>query len=186
MTITLQTTLAMGFTVAANVALAIVDELREGALEGIVIGILVGAIVMPMVQAPDTMLRTAFFAIMAAVGMSVYQLARIGQATGAEMGTILSAFSGPYTDAVGAMMREGIIWVLYSMLAGALIGAVSLVPDKVIKGGIVGLFMGVAVGAGLRVVFFELNVTLTPILLRIMIAALTWALFTVVVGGSDE
>lgn len=177
---------AVDYSVAAEVAMTIVDELVDGALEGIVVGILVGALVMPMVQAPDTMLRTAFFAIMAAVGMSVFQLARIGQTTGAEMGTILSAFSGPYTDAVGAMMREGIVLVLYSMLGGGLIGAISLVPDKVIKGGIVGLFMGIAVGAGLRVIFFELNVTLSPLVLRIMMAALTWALFTIVVGGSDD
>lgn len=176
----------LNHVVAANVSFALVDQLIDGALIGILIGILVGALIMPMMQTPDTMLRTVLFAILAATGMSIYQLARIGRATGERINTILSAFMGPYTDALGEMMLDGVIWVLYAMLAGALIGVGSQVPDRVIKGGLIGLFMGAAVGAVLRAVLGEINVSLSPTIFRLAVAALTWALFTVVVGGSEN
>jgi len=172
-------------SVMAGVNLAIVDELLSGALSGIPIGILVGAIVMPMMQAPDTMLRSVAFAILAAVGMSLFQLSLIGRATGERMGTILSAFTGPYTDQLGSMIFDGIIWALYAMLAGALIGMATQVPDKVIKGGIVGMFLGVAVGAGLQAVLSELGYDFGPIIFRILTAGVTWALFTALIGGED-
>jgi hypothetical protein len=177
---------AINNSIAASVRLAVVDDLLEGALAGIVIGILVGAIVMPMVQAPDAIGRGLFFTILAAVGMSLYQLARIGTATGEQLGTILSAFTGPYTDALGEMMLEGIVLVLYSMLAGALVGVGSVVPDQVMKGGLVGLFLGAAVGALFQVVLGEFGVRLNPTLFRISIAAITWALFTAIVGGKED
>ncbi len=177
---------AISNSVATSVHFAVIDELMAGALAGIAIGILVGAIVMPMVQAPDTIGRALFFTIMAAVGMSLYQLARIGTATGERLGTILSAFAGPYTGELGSLIFDGVIWVLYAMLAGALIGMVSLVPDQVIRGGIVGLFLGIAVGALLRVVLLEFGIDPNPTVFRIMIAGVTWALFTAIVGGKDE
>lgn len=177
---------AIGSSVAANVNFAVIDELMAGALAGIAIGILVGAIVMPMIQAPDTIGRALFFTIMAAVAMSLYQLARIGTATGERLGTILSAFAGPYTSTLGSLILDGVIWVLYAMLAGALVGMVSLVPDQVIRGGIVGLFLGIAVGALLRVVLLEFGVELNPTVFRIVIAGVTWALFTAIVGGREQ
>jgi hypothetical protein len=171
--------------VAANVSFALIDQLIDGALIGLAIGILVGALVMPMVQTPDTMLRTVLFAILAAVGMSIFQLARIGRATGERLGTILSAFMGPYTDTLGETILDGVIWVLYAMLGGALIGVGSQVPDRVIKGGLIGLFIGGAVGAALQAILGEINVALSPTIFRITVAVLTWALFTVVVGGEN-
>jgi hypothetical protein len=177
---------AMNNSIAANVMMALVDEIMSGAIEGIVIGVLVGAIVMPMVQAPDTMLRAIVAAIFAGLGMSLIQLARIGRATGERLGTILRSFAGPYTGGLGAMILDGIIWVFYAMFAGALIGAVTVVPDKVIKGGLVGLLIGAIVGAGLRVLLSELGYSLNLTVTRIVIAALTWALFTVIIGGDKD
>jgi hypothetical protein len=172
-------------TVLAAVSFALVDVLLDGAQAGFVIGIAVGAVVMPMVQAPDTMLRAAVLSILAAVGTAIYHLARIGAVTGEQMSGIINALNGPYTDVVGAMMLNGIIWTLYAMLGGAIVGLASQVPNQVLKGGLLGLVLGAAVGALLRVVLVEFNIVLGPLLFRIAVAAVTWGLFTSVVGGKD-
>lgn len=172
-------------TVMAAVSLALADVLLDGAKAGFVIGIAVGAVVMPMIQAPDTMLRAAVLSILGAVGMAVFQLARIGAATGEQMSGIISALNGPYTNVVGGMILNAFIWTLYTMLAGAIIGLMTQVPNQVLKGGLIGLVLGAIVGAGLRVVMVEYNIALSPILFRIAIAAITWALFTSIVGGKE-
>lgn len=172
-------------TVMASISMTIVDELIQGALAGIVIGLFVGAIVMPVLQAPDSMLRGIIFAIFAALGMALFQLARVAQVTGHGMGTVLGSFAGPYTGNLGSMIWNGIVWVLYSLLAGAIVGVGSVVPDKVLKGGLVGMFLGAFVSAALRILFQEMGIVLNITLTRIMIAALTWALFTTLVSGKD-
>ena len=153
---------AMNNTVMASISMDLVDDLIAGVLPGIVIGIFVGALLLPMITATDTILRSIAFGIFGAVGMSLFQLARIGRATGERLGTILAAFTGPYTNNLGGMIRDGIVWVFYAMFAGALIGMVTQVPDKVIKGGIVGLFLGGFVGAGLHALLVEFNIAFAP------------------------
>ncbi len=178
---------AVNNSIMASIAYAFVDDLINGALLGIVIGIVVGAIVMPMVKAPDTMLRSVVFAILAAVGMAVFQLARIARATGEKLGTVLGAFFSPSAGNLGGMIIEGLEFTLYAMLAGALVGVTSQVPDKVIKGGVVGLFLGAAVGAGLNAIFRQYRIPLgvDSFYFRLMVAGITWALFTVIVGGDE-
>jgi hypothetical protein len=176
---------AINNTVMAAVSLALIDVILDGALSGIAIGIAVGAVLMPMLQAPDTMLRAAVLAILGAVAMAVYQLARIGAVTGEQMADIVTAFRGPYTSIVGAMILDGFIWTLYAMLGGAIVGLVTQVPNEVLKGGLLGLALGILVGALLRVVFVEFNVSLSPIIFQLMVAAITWAMFTSIVGGKD-
>ncbi len=175
----------MNNTIAASVSMTIVDDLIQGALAGIVIGLFVGAIVMPVLQAPDSMLRGIVFAIFAGLAMALFQLFRVGQVTGHGMGTVLGAFGGPYTGNLGSMIWKGITWVLYALLGGAIVGVGSVVPDQVIKGGLLGMILGAVVSAALRILFKEMGIVLSVTLTQIMIAALTWALFTTLISGKD-
>ncbi|RMG89783.1 MAG: hypothetical protein D6706_20700 [Chloroflexi bacterium] len=165
-----------------TVLLAVSDDLLRGALLGVVSGLIVGAIFLPMMQTPDALGRGLLLGILAALVVSVIELARIGQVTGASLGSILRAFQGPYNTILGQMILQGVTRVIYALAGGAAIGVASLVPGDVIKGALLGLLMGAVIGGLLYALLVELNIFLSVSLFRILVGFVVWALVTSLVS----
>lgn len=161
-------------------AQTIVDELLAGAVDGVIAGLIVGALVWPIMQAPDALGRVILFGIIGGLIMLLYQAARISVVTGSSLGSIINAFNT--NTELGNMIFQGGIWVLVTMLAAAVIGALSLVPGEVLKGGLAGLFIGALIGALLGLGLQELDVSLNLTIFRVAVGLLTWGVFTAVSG----
>ena len=95
----------VSFGIVASIMLAVWTDLASGALDGIIAGLIVGAIVIPLIQTPDALGRALLVGLLLGLGMAVYQLLRVGQVTGASLGSIINSLDGATGTVVGQMMK---------------------------------------------------------------------------------
>lgn len=164
--------------ILASVMLALTDVAIRGALNGIVAGLIVGAVVWPIMQFPDAMGRVLILALIFAIGMILFELARISQLTGSTFSSILGAFQDFSTStAIGAMILQAAYRILIAMLIAAIIGVGSIAPGKVIIGALIGLFLGLLGGALLAVLADQLGFALPTLLFQVLVGLLAWGIF---------
>ena len=130
--------------IVSSILLNVFTDLLPGALSGLVAGLVVGAIILPLMQVPDALGRALLIGAIFGVLMAGYQMVQILSVTGGSMGSIMEALDGPL---VGQVILNGIVYVLYAILAGCLIGVFLTVPGIAIKGGLIGMVIGVILGA---------------------------------------
>jgi hypothetical protein len=116
------------------------------------------------------------------LGMAIYQIVRVSTVTGSSLGSILNSLDGAQGTVVGSMILQGAIYTLYAVLAGATIGVLLTVPDKALKGAIVGVLFGAIVGAIFKWLLSEIGIVLNPTLFRILTGALIFGLLTAIVS----
>lgn len=153
-----------------------------GALAGVLAGVVVGAVVWPIVQAPDTLGRGILLALLFGLGMAIFELARISVVTGASLGSIINAFQGATGTLLGQMILDGGVRVLIAFFVGAVLGVGMVVPQEVIKGGLIGLLLGTVSGAILQAVLGELEISLGRVLFSLVVGLTTWG-FLAAIGG---
>lgn len=175
-------TLTILLTVVTVVSAALIDNVIASAITGVVIGVAVGALVLPMIQEPDTMLRGILLGVFAALVMVVYQVFRISQITGSSMGSILDAFQGSDQNILGPMILNAFVMVLLATLIGMIVGVTTVVPDKVIKGSIIGLFVGAILAVALTLLLNWANFIVNIIIFRIVVGVLTWGVMSSIVS----
>ncbi len=162
----------------------LIQFLLTGALAGFLAGALTGAIVVPVVQAPDTLSRGLLVGILLALGMAIFELSRISVVTGTSLGSILGAFQGGLSGVVGEQIYVGTGRVLLAFLVGVIIGLLSAVPDKVLRGALFGVFMGAVLGGILQIIMKQFNLPYAfenaPLIFRIAVGLLTWGIMTAV------
>jgi len=165
---------------AIAAASTLTDTLMQGAIQGLFAGALAGAIVVPALNSPDTGGRGLFFGVMLAIGVALYELVfEILPVTGSSAG---SAING----AVGQALLEAGAYVIAAFFIGTVIGFLTLVPGDVIKGAMMGLFVGAASGAILLLLMNQYNIVLSPFFFQGLVGLITGALFMSITGGSDE
>ncbi|MFQ5420157.1 MAG: hypothetical protein ACE5EY_07320 [Anaerolineae bacterium] len=175
-------TLTILQTILTAVSVALIDNLIAAAITGLIIGMGVGALVMPMIQDPDTMIRGILVGVFGALAMSVYQVYRISQITGSSMGSILDAFQGSQQNVLGPMILNGFLMVLLAIFIGMIIGTATAVPDKVIKGGIIGLFVGAALSVLLTLILDWVDLSFSQTIYRIIVGVLSWGVMSSIVS----
>ncbi len=158
----------------------IAAQLLSGAGEGIVIGLVVGAIVWAIMQAPDTLGRALLFGIFLGIIVVIWEFARIGAVVGGSMGSIINSLNE--NPIIGGMIMQAGIRTVAAMLIGAAIGVGSLVPQLMIKGAIIGLFLGALAGAALRGVFDYFNISLSRTMFQGAVVVVTWGLLVTFSG----
>ena len=173
---------AFGIGIVAAVMLNTLTDLSTGAISGLIAGVVVGAIIVPLIQVPDALGRALLLAALLGLGMAGYQLVRVLSVTGGSMGQILDGINTP---AVGQLILDGVFYILYALLAGALIGVFITVPDKALKGGLVGLLFGAVMGAVLYWLLDYFGIFLEPPLFRLLMGFLIFGLLTAVTGGKS-
>ena len=169
--------LSMG--IAASIMLNLLTDLSTGALSGLVAGLVIGAIIVPLMQVPDALGRALLVGALFGLGMIGYQLVRIIAVTGGSMGSILDALDGPV---VGSMILNAILYIVYAILAGALIGVFTTVPGMAIKGGLVGMLLGAVLGAGLYWLLRYLGINMDLTLFRLLAGFLILGVLTAITG----
>jgi hypothetical protein len=68
------------------------------------------------------------------------------------------------------------------MLVGAVIGVALTVPDKALKGGLVGMLFGAIVGAVFKWILGEVGLVLNPTVFRLLTGLLIWGLLSAIVS----
>lgn len=169
--------LSMGIT--ASILLNLFTDLLPGAISGIIAGLVIGAIVIPLLQVPDALGRALLIGAVLGLLMAGYQLVRILSVTGGSLGSILNTLEDPI---VGQTILNGIIYVFYAVLAGCLIGVFITVPDRAIKGGLVGMLFGVILGTALYWLLNYLGIYLNTALFRIVTGLLIFGVLTAIIG----
>lgn len=175
--IVLAKSLSMG--IMLSVVLNTFTELSTGAISGIIAGLVVGAIIVPLMQVPDALGRALLIGVFFALGMAGYQLVRILSATGGTMGSILNALESPV---VGKIILNGVLYTVYAFLAGALIGVFITVPDKALKGGLIGMLFGVIVGTALYWGLDYFGINVNPTIFRLLTGFLVFGLLSAITG----
>jgi hypothetical protein len=125
----------------------IVALLISGAVEGIVIGLIAGALIWSISRAPDAFGRALLLAVIIGVVGFIVEFIRISSIMGVSMGQMIEAMSN--NPAIGPMFLAALTRTGFYMLLGALLGVASTVPQHMIRGMIVGIFLGGLVGAAL-------------------------------------
>ncbi len=177
-------TLTILQTILTAVSATLIDNLIASALTGVVIGVAVGALVMPMVQDPDTMMRGILLGVFGALIMGIYQVFRISQLTGSSMGSILDAFQGSQQNVLGPMILNAFFMILLAIFIGMILGVTTQVPDKVIKGGIIGLFVGAILAVVLTLLLNWAKFALSAVIFRIIVGVLIWGMMSSIVSKS--
>jgi hypothetical protein len=175
-------TRAIGLGITGSIMMDILTDLSTGAINGIIAGVVVGAVVIPLIQVPDALGRALLIGVLFGVGMAGYQLLQVLQVTGGTLGSILNSLDGSSGTVVGQVILNGIIYVLYAVLAGALIGVFITVPGIALKGGLIGIFLGAAVGAAFSWLLGELGVHLNPTFSRLLTGLLVFGILTAITG----
>ncbi len=173
---------AFGLGILANMHLNLWATLSNGLIDGLIVGLVVGAIIIPIVQTPDALGRALLFGLLLGLGMAVYQLVQVSTVTGASMGSILNSLDGPSSAVVGGMILRGMIWTLYAVLAGAVVGVLITVPDQALKGALIGIVVGALAGMAFRWILGAVGLNLNPIYIRLLLGVLVWGLITAVFG----
>jgi hypothetical protein len=178
--ITAIVTKSLGVGIAASILLSIWTDLSAGAISGLVAGLVVGAIIVPLIQVPDALGRALLLAVFFGLGMAGYQLVRILAVTGSSMGSILDNLNTPV---VGQAIINGLLYVLYALLAGALIGVLITVPDRALKGGLIGMLFGVILGVALYWLLGRLGIYLNLTVFRLLVGVLIFGVLTAITGN---
>lgn len=158
----------------------LVAQLAAGAAEGVVVGMAVGAVVWAIMKAPDTLGRALFLGILLGIAVMVWEIARIGAVMGMGMGGIIDSLSDNVQ--LGRMFLAAGVHTLTAMFVGALIGVGSRVPNYMIYGGIIGLFLGALAGAALRFGLYFFGVRVNLLVFRGLVSLGTWALLATFSG----
>jgi len=165
---------------AIAAASTLTDTLLQGAFQGLFAGALAGAIIVPALNSPNTAGRGLFVGIMLAIGVALYELVfKILPVTGSTAGSAINAV-------VGQALLEAGAYVIAAFFIGTVIGFISLVPGDVIKGALMGLFVGAASGAILLMLLNQYNIVLDTFFFQGLVGLITAALFMSITGGSDE
>lgn len=169
------------FTMLAIAAASVLtDTLLSGALQGLFAGALAGAIVVPALNQPDSAGRGLFFGVMSAIAVALYALVfMVLPVTGNTAG---SAING----SVGAALLDAGVYVTAAFFIGTVVGFLSLVPGDVIKGALMGLFMGAVSGAILLVLLNQFNIGLSGFFFQGLVGLMVGALLLSITGGADE
>lgn len=159
-----------------------VAQLVSGAAEGIIIGLVVGAIVWAIMEAPDTLGRALLFSIILGIVVIIWEFARIGAVMGMGLGSIIAAMND--NPRIGTMFWTALIHTFYAMIIGTAIGVGSLVPNLMVKGAIIGLFLGALTGAAINFALFYFGIRMSPLYFRGLVSLGTWGLL-VAFSGRD-
>jgi len=158
----------------------LVSQIILGATQGIVVGLVVGAVVWAIMEAPDTLGRALLFAIILGIIVSIWEFVRIGNVVGAGMGDIITTLN--HNPQIGPLFLTAVLHTLTAMFIGAILGVGTQVPHFMIRGAIIGLFLGAFVGAVLQVALSHYGISLNRLIYRGVIALGIWALLTAVGG----
>jgi hypothetical protein len=169
--------LSMGIMLSAM--LITFTELSTAAISGIVAGLVVGAIIVPLMQVPDALGRALLIGTFFALGMAGYQLVQILSATGGSLGSILNALESPV---VGKIILNGVLYTLYAFLVGALIGVFITVPDRALKGGLIGMVFGVIIGTVLYWGLDYFGINVNPTIFRLLTGFLVFGVLSAITG----
>ena len=165
--------------IAASIVLNIFTDLAPGAISGLIAGLVVGAAIVPLIQVPDALGKSLLFAALFGVAMMGYQLVRVLSVTGGSMGSILNALDSPL---VGQAILNAVLYTLYAILGGILLGVLLTVPDKAIKGGLIGMLFGVMMGTVLYWLFGTFGIYMNQTLFRLLTGLLVFGVLTAVAG----
>jgi hypothetical protein len=173
--------LAKAFSVGivSSILMNLFTDLLPGVVSGIIAGLVVGAIIIPLMQEPDALGRALLFGAILGLLMLGYQLVQIISITGGSMGSILNALDRPVT---GQAILNGLIYVLYALLAGCLIGVFMTVPGEAIKGGLIGMLFGVIIGTAMYWLLGYLGIYMDTRLFQLLIGLLIFGVLTAVTG----
>lgn len=174
-------TKAFSMGIISSILLNVFTDLLPGAISGIIAGLVIGAIIVPLMQVPDALGRALLLGSIFGVLMAGYQLVRILSVTGGSMGSILNALDSPV---VGQAILNGLVYVVYAILAGCLIGVFSTVPDRAIKGGLVGMLFGVIIGVALYWLLGFIGVNMSMTVFRLLTGLLIFGVLTAITGKS--
>lgn len=167
--------------IVSSILLNVFTDLLPGAISGLVAGLIVGAIILPLMQVPDALGRALLLGSIFGVLMAGYQLVQIISITGGTFGSILNALNRPV---VGQAIIKGLVYVLYGILAGCLIGVFTTEPGLAIKGGLVGMLVGVIVGVAMFWLLGFLGVYMNMTLFQLLVGLLIFGLLTAISGKS--
>ena len=173
--------LAKAFSVGivSSILMNLFTDLLPGVVSGIIAGLVVGAIIIPLMQVPDALGRALLFGAILGLLMLGYQLVQIVSITGGSMGSILNALDRPVT---GQAILNALIYVLYAILAGCLIGVFMTVPGEAIKGGLIGMVFGLFIGTGLYWLLGYLGIYMDLRLFQLLTGFLIFGVLTAVSG----
>ena len=172
-------TKAFSVGIVSSILLNVFTDLLPGVISGIIAGLIVGAIILPLMQVPDALGRALLFGAILGVLMLGYQLVQILSVTGGTMGSMLAALDRPAT---GQVILNGMIYVLYAILAGCLIGVFMTVPGEAIKGGLIGMVFGLFIGTGLYWLLGYLGIYMDLRLFQLLTGFLIFGVLTAVSG----
>ena len=179
--VTIILTKAVSLGITASIMLNLLTDLSTGAISGIVAGLVVGAIIVPLMQVPDALGRALLLGALFALGMAGFQLFRILSLTGGSLGSILNALD---SSVVGQAILNGVLFVLYAFLAGCLVGVLITVPDRALKGGLIGMVFGVIIGTGVYWLLGTLGINMNIQLFRLLTGFLVFGVLTAISGKS--
>jgi hypothetical protein len=165
----------LGEYLSSVIANPLVGELVAGAVDGIIIGLIVGAIVWAVMQAPDTLGRGLLFAILIGIVVIIWEFAQISAFV---QGGLFQALSE--NEPIGYLFWDAGVNTLTAMLIGMALGVGSQVPHHMVRGGIVGVFLGALVGAVLRAGLDYLGIVLHVLIYRGAIILGVWGLIATV------
>ena len=173
--------LAKAFSVGivSSILMNLFTDLLPGVVSGIIAGLVVGAIIIPLMQVPDALGRALLFGAILGLLMLGYQLVQIVSITGGSMGSMLDALDRPAT---GQVILNGMIYVLYAILAGCLIGVFMTVPGEAIKGRLIGMLFGAIVGTAMYWLLGYLGIYMDTRLFQLLIGLLIFGVLTAVTG----
>ena len=97
------------------------------------------------------------------------------------MGSILDSLDG---SVVGPIILNAVLYIVYALLAGALIGVFITVPGEAIKGGLVGMLFGAIIGAGLYWLLGYFGIYMDLTLFRLLTGFLIFGVLTAITGKS--
>lgn len=123
----------------------ILSLLISGAVEGVVVGLIAGALIWSISRAPDALGRALLLAVIFGLVGFIIEFIRISAIMGISMGEMIEAMRE--NPAIGPLFLAALIRTGFYMLLGAFLGVASLVPQHMIAGMVVGVFLGGFVGA---------------------------------------
>ena len=177
-------TRALGLGITGSIMMDILTDLSTGAINGIIAGVVVGAVVIPLIQVPDALGRALLIGVLLGVGMAGYQLFQVLQVTGGTLGSILNSLDGSAGTVVGQVILNGVIYILYAVLAGALIGVFITVPGIALKGGLIGILLGAVMGAAFFWLLGKFGIHMNQTFFRLLTGLLIFGVLTAITGRS--
>jgi hypothetical protein len=169
----------IGININALIENPILATLILGAAEGIVVGLITGALVWSLTKAPDVLGRALLLAVIFGLLGFIWEFARLSVVLEYNLGGLIRAFSD--NPAVGPLLLRALVRTFFYMLLGAAIGIGSRVPQFMIRGVIVGIFLGGVVGAIIWFVTqYYFGFTLQIAVFRLFVVIGVWGMITLV------